>query len=202
MRSRSYYAIAGSSFLLLTIACTTQTAKPDAKRADPVVQADAKADTKHDEKKAEDSKGWHGIRPINMVGIPGDDGGELHGFPEAADDGGEGTGGHPEAADGGEVEPPRPKGKDGCREGHMRFDGKCMSKDRVSKILDKRADEAMAKVKEATKPKETAQASHDLIEQQIYQMDKAEDDLDEIIEQLQREQDAKPEPDDKKGGLP
>lgn len=182
MRSRSYYAIAGSSLLLLTIACQPN-GKRDAKRVDPtvkVIQTDPIPEDVHDptgdEKKAGDEKG-------------DGDSGEPHG----TDGGEEGTSGHPAAADGGDA-PPEPedgKGKDGCRKGHMPFEGKCVSKDRVGKILEKREEEALAKVHDAKKPKQTAQASYDLIEQQTQQIEKVEDDLDEIIEQLEKEREAK-----------
>ena len=104
----------------------------------------------------------------------------------------------PDLVDGGSGPEPglSSKGKDGCRRGQMRFDGKCMSKDRVSKILDKRGAAAREKMKNAKKPQQTAEASYDMIKQQTQQMGKVEDDLDEIIEQLEREKAEKAE----KGG--
>lgn len=69
----------------------------------------------------------------------------------------------------------------------MRFEGKCVFKDRVSKILDRREARVLSKVKKANKPQQVVEATYELIEQQTQQMGKVEDDLDEIIEQLEWE---------------
>jgi len=82
----------------------------------------------------------------------------------------------------------RRKKKDGCYAGQMQFEGRCCDKSEVDKILEQREREALVKVQTAKKPGQTADAAHELLEQQIAQMDKAEDDLDEIIEQLKEEQ--------------
>ena len=186
MRSRSYYAIAGSSLSLLIFSCLVS--KADDRKAD------AKADAKADDRK-EDAK----------EDVPGTDTGEeLHGFPEAGDDDGG------DEAGASETGAPMPKsgagtslkGADGCRKGQMPFDGICLSKDRVSEILDQRGAEALAKVKNANQPQQTAEAAYDLIEQQTYQVDKVEDDLDEIIEQLKQENAERDEKDKDGKGAP
>jgi len=194
MRSRSCYATAASSGrlwvpLLFCVACLGQDGKQDDGRAaarDRTHAADVgtdehKADEKRDEKKADEK-----IPPEH--GPDAADGGEETGDADTGS--AEETGG-PELAD------------DGCELGEMVFEGRCTSKERVSKLLDGRKAEALERVQLASKPKQAVDSAYDLIEQQTYQMDKVEDDLDEIIEQLKREQEqAKHVPDDpdKKGG--
>lgn len=180
MRSKSYYAtVVGSSFLLL-IACTTQCAKPE-HRADPALVAAEKQDEKQDEKKADEkkaeTKGVHGYGSVITTG-PMEDGGD--------ETGGESHGDTPAMGDGGPRSTHK-KTKDGCRPGAMRFEGKCLNKRKVQKILDKRDEEIKKKVQDATNAQQQADAAHDFLEQQIAQMDKTEDDLDEIIEQLKEE---------------
>lgn len=192
MRSRSYYAIAVSSFLLLTTSCFAQKAKQDDPGERPTV--DVPIDVRPDEKKADEKKADVKEDPP----------------PDETGDGPEDTSGHPAAADGGDETgddgetgaavgtSPSHKGKDGCHPGQMRFDGKCLSKDRVAKILDRREEEALAKVKHANKPKQVADAAYELIEQQTQQVEKVEDDLDEIIEQLKQEKAQKEKADKEK----
>ena len=195
MRSRSYYAIAVSSFLLLTISCVAQKAKHEDLGDRPLADV-SKADVKADVKAEKGAEGYvnHALWDFGPVmGHLPDEGetGSEHvgtsGFPAAGDGDGDGE------DDSGPEPGPSSKGKDGCRRGQMRFDGKCMSKDRVSKILDKRGAAAREKVKNAKKPQQTAEASYDMIKQQTQQMGKVEDDLDEIIEQLEREKAEKAE---------
>jgi len=65
-----------------------------------------------------------------------------------------------------------------------------MDKEMVGKILDERDEEIKAKVHNATNPKQQADAAYEFIEQEIAQMDKTEDDLDELIEQLKEQENA------------
>ena len=177
MRSRSYYAIAGSSFLLLSISCMTQSKKPE-DRPDRMVEGIADAvDAKADDKKADDKKAED----------PGDDGGwEPHGHPEALDSG------EAASSDEGGAAPPDATGGlepqiDGCALEAMQFEGKCTPKDKVEKILDRRERIALDKYQKAKKPQQAAEAAHDLLEQQVAQSGKMEDDLDEILEVLRKE---------------
>lgn len=174
MRSKSYSAIVHSSFLLLSISCMSQGHQADNKTSPAPT---ASFDTTEDAKTGEDMP-------------PEDNGEEIPDAPEAADDGGgegapeatEDSGGHDPLTAGAHKRP-----KDGCATGEMRFEGVCTDKDRVKKIVDKREEKALQKVQQATKPEQAANAAHELLEQQIAQVDKAEDDLDEIIEQLKEE---------------
>jgi len=173
MRLRSYYAIAGSSFLLLSISCLSQSPKPE-DPPDRLVEAvaDAKADKKADAKTDEkaDAKADEGD---SGEGVGTDDGGGPP--PDAA-----GT-----------------KLSDGCDREEMPFEGVCTPKDQVQKVLDIRKDVALEKYQKAERPQQAAQAGHELLEQQIAQGDKMEDDLDEIIEVLRDEKRKKDGP--KKG---
>jgi len=183
MTSKSYYTIAGSSFLLLMIGCPTLDSKRDEPLYD-VVGADAKA---ADAKKADSLPEHHNTSTDDDAGVEPE--------PEPLDTG--------DTGDTGDVGAPVGlKGTDGCHKGEMPFEGICLPKDHVGKILDKREAQVMEKVMGANTPKQAGQAAYDLIEHQAQQMDKVEDDLDEIIQQLEREQDAKKKPDDGKGGLP
>lgn len=181
MRSRSYYAIAASSFLLLAISCMVQDAKVDEKKADvPTVEAPpvgSEAGDDGDTKKAisldDTGSPFHGLLPP----AGGSEGGAIAELPDHVQQMVE--------------EPPDRE----CPTGEMDFEGKCVNKERVDKILDKRKKAALDKVKTAKKPKQTADAAYDLLEQQTAQVDKVEDDLDEIIEQLKEEKRA-----EKKGG--
>lgn len=183
MKSRSCYAIAASSFLLLG-ACPSGE-KGDSVDADPVVQTtrDVKADEKKaDEKKAESKEEAHGQQySYSSGGGVGEDEGTDSGEPVVEDTG-------EEAAEDTGADASAPPTKDGCKRGHMKFEGKCLSKERVSKILETRDEAVKEKVQTAKDPKEQAEASYDLLEQQIAHMDKTEDDLDEILEQLRLEQ--------------
>jgi hypothetical protein len=186
MRSKSYYAIAGSSILLLTLGCLSNSAKKPDRRADPAVAAaSAKADQKKDEKKAEDKAddGGFGYGDGEETGTANAEAGAVP--PDASGETGEEPFGEPESLDG---PPPSTKPRhDGCKKGAMKFEGKCLNKDRVEKILEKRDEEVKQRVYDAKSPQQQADAAHDLLEQQIAQMDKTEDDLDEIIQQLQEE---------------
>ena len=154
MRSRSYFGIAGSSFLLLfASACLVETvdegkerkerpSAPEMPPEDPTFLAPTEA------------------RP-----------------PEEPLQLGEG---------------PLPiSGDDGCLEGQMPFEGQCTDKKEVERVLEVRAKRAKKKMKKARGVKEKAKAVNDMLEQQIQQVDKAEDDLDEIIDQLEREREEK-----------
>jgi hypothetical protein len=169
MKLRSYsVTVTGSFFLLL--GCLSQStdhrpvSKADAKGIES--PEDRKEDRKADDKKAEDVKGEYGsATPPDVL------------WPAMGDDSGT-------------VEPPdeiTDGANDGCDEGEMVFEEVCTSKDRVGKVLKQRETEAVAKVKTAKRPKEQAEAAHDLMEQQMYQIDKHADDFDEIIEQLKQE---------------
>ena len=170
MRSRSYYAIAGSSCLLLLLACSSHSAEKTDERVDPTIVA---VPEKQDEKKAE-------ARPDE--GRAGRDEGPVPSIDTGAHTG--------EEPDGDPELPTAPSSKprlDGCKKGEMRFDGKCLSKKRVEKILEKRDEEVKQKVQDAKNPQQQANAAHDLLQQQIVQMEKTEDDLDEITVQLKEE---------------
>lgn len=80
-------------------------------------------------------------------------------------------------------EPPDMK----CPDGQMGFEGSCVDKTKVDRIIDTRKKKALDRVKAAKQGKQTADATYDLLEQQTAQVDKVEDDLDEIIEQLKEE---------------
>ena len=84
-----------------------------------------------------------------------------------------------------------------CPQGEMLFEGACTPKDEVSKILAMRERQALEKYRKAKEPKEAAKAAQELLEQQVVQVGKTEDDLDEIIGMLQEEQ--KKEEEEKKG---
>lgn len=79
---------------------------------------------------------------------------------------------------------------DGCGDEEMRFEGKCYPKKSVKDVLEMREAEAIRKVQEADEPVKAAKAANQLLEQQINQAAKAEDDLDEILEML-KEKDRK-----------
>lgn len=85
------------------------------------------------------------------------------------------------------VSPLSKKTKDGCAVGAMPFEGKCVNKGKIDRILERRERKALKRVQKAHKPQQMADAAGELIEQQIAQMGKAEDDLDEILEQLRAE---------------
>lgn len=202
MRSKSYYAtVVGSSFLLLLISClSSQSTKVDERDSPTAAAVVASSDDGDKPEDAYEDEAGAGLAGMSSGGESGE---ELFGFPEAADD----DGGSVEATTTGEEPLPtaskkkkKRKQKDGCYLGSMRFEGKCLDKRKVSKILDERSLAAMAKVQKAHKPEQVADAAYDLIEQQIAQMDKTEDDLDEMIEQLQDEK--REEAQAKKGGRP
>lgn len=94
---------------------------------------------------------------------------------------------------------PAPLRDDGCVDGEMPFEGSCRPKEEVQKVLRRREREALAKVQQARRPGQAAEAANDLLEQQISQAAKSEDDLDEIIEMLREEKRAKAEAKNKKG---
>ena len=179
MRSRSYYATAGSSFLLLSISCLMQGAPVEEKKADtPVVdlssggtEIDCDAETDCDAEK-----------PLSLEdGDPG-----FHRMVQGVDTGMEHVMAHlPDHMQQIE-EPPVLK----CPTGEMGFEGLCTHKDEVEKVLDKRKKIALDRVQSAKKPQQTADAAYDLLEQNTAQVDKMEDDLDEIIEQLKEEKKA------------
>ena len=68
---------------------------------------------------------------------------------------------------------------DGCADEEMRFEGRCYPKKAVKDVLEVREAEAIREVQEADEPVKQAKAAHSLLEQQISQVDKAEDDLDD-----------------------
>lgn len=160
MRSRSYSAIVLSSLLLTAISCFAQ-------------QAPASEDWE-----GRDS-GYHKEEPKEEAN------GDL---PEATEDGGGGEdSGFDEAGglDGGAA---LPEGdQDVCLKGSMVFEGRCISKTEVERLLEHREQQALKRVQQAKMPHDVADAAHDLLEKQIAQVDKAEDDLDEIIAELKKE---------------
>ena len=159
MRSRSYSAIVLSSFLLTTISCLAQQAPAPEKQEGraPGYRPSSDFDKKEDAKE------------------------ELLDF---GDDGSGNTGDElPEAG----ASLPEGQKHDDCLKGWMHFEGKCLPKEEVETILERRERRALKRVQQASKPDEAAHAAHDLLEQQIAQVDKAEDDLDEIIEELKKE---------------
>lgn len=176
MRSRSYSAIVHSSLLLFSISCLSQSSNEDgAALPDRFVDLDEEDLQKSDEKHVEVQGSETGSREAEAAS----DGEEE----ESEGEGVEGTGGEEsisEKANGGVSSKKR------CSLGSMVFEGKCHDKQKVKKIVEEREKKALAKVKKA-KPEETADAARELLEQQIVQIDKAEDDLDEIIEQLREE---------------
>ena len=200
MMSRRYYGTAGSSFwpllLLFWVACPSHGDKAGAPREidPPVVHADQakpddrKAEAKQDDRKAE-------AKQDDTHGRGGETGEEPSGEKEPPD-----LGGGEKAGDEAGTPPkgPRPKGKDGCVRGQMRFEGGCLSKERVSRLLKQREAAAMEKVRKAQTSTEAGEAAYDLIQHHTQQMGKVEDDLDEIIEQLEKENKER----DKTGGLP
>lgn len=154
MTSRSYYAIAGSSLLLLSlISC--------------------------DEGKKDDRRNLPD-RQVSFVQ-------ETQELPEEV-----------RATVSFSQEPDLPRKNDGCVVGELSFEGHCVDKERVSEIVEKRETQAIEKVKRAKRPEQKALAAHDFLEQQIVQADKVEDDLDEIIEQLEKEKAAKAKKKEKK----
>lgn len=169
MRSRSYYAVASSSLLLLSISCSPQNRKPKDAAPARVVERldDVKSEAKADEKKAE--------VVVDEASLPPD-----------ADAGAE------EQDDTGATESEGASDihADGCADAEMKFEGKCAAKNEVSKILDRREQEALDKYRTAKKPIQAAEAANEFLEQQVAKIDKTEDDLDEIIEML-REEDKK-----------
>lgn len=80
----------------------------------------------------------------------------------------------------------RPKRR--CPGGQMEFEGRCEAKEKVAQIVEEREKAALENVKKAKEAGDVAEAQNDLLEQQVAQMEKAEDDLDEIIELLEEEQ--------------
>lgn len=179
MTSRSYYALAGSSFLLLMLACPSSSTHRADRRVDPsIVAGPEKRDDKKAGAKKDDDWGPDEDETAGMA---------EPGAPAAADDGGE-TGeepfGHKESLD----RPPTSKPRaDGCKKGRMKFEGKCRSKERVAKVLENRGEEIKRKLRNASTAQQQADAAHDLLEQQIAQMEVTEDNLDEIIRQLEQE---------------
>jgi len=147
MTSRSYYAIAGSSFLLLSlISCD-----------------EGKKDDRRDSPNRQVSLAQEGDNAPEVVS-------EIADLPSHLPTASVPTSKH-----------------DGCFVGELQFEGRCVDKKRVSEIVEKREAYAIEKVKKAKRPEQKALATHDLLEQQIVQADKVEDDLDEIIEQLEEE---------------
>jgi len=176
MRSRSYSAIVHSSLLLFSISCLSQSPKEDgAALPDRFVVLVEEDLQKNDEKHVEVQSFETGSSEAEAV----NDGEEEEGEGEGV----EGTGGEDPVSEkaGGGV-----SSKKRCPFGSMVFEGKCHDKQKVKEIVEEREKNALVKVKKA-KPEETADAARELLEQQIVQIDKAEDDLDEIIEQLREE---------------
>jgi len=178
MRSRSYFAIVLSSFLLASVSCLSQAQKADSK-------SESKFDRAKDEKKEEHQPQFESTSE-DAKPVSGDD--DTKG-PDAVDTGTDDADDADDDADNGGEEPTYLR--DGCSRGLMMFEGVCTSKDKVDQILDRRSREALEKLQTAKKPKQSAEAAGYLIEQNIAQMDKAEDDLEEIIEQLKEENAAK-----------
>jgi hypothetical protein len=186
MRSKSYYAtVVGSSFLLLAISCMAQGTRVEEKKADvpavgmpPVGSDDSGSDTKGIAL-GDGGSGFQAMLPVAGTGGPA-----IAHLPDHIQQ---------------QVVVEEPHELQ-CPTGEMDFEGKCVNKIKVDKVLDKRKKKALDRVKAAKKPKQTADASYDLLEQNTAQVDKMEDDLDEIIEQLQQEK--KEEELDKKGGRP
>lgn len=168
MKSRSYSAVASSSLLLLSISCL---APKDDKHEDvtQVSVVDAGVDDGKADEKAEEAKA--------------DDGSEEPHEDEQSSHEAEDSGAQDET--GGET---APAPRDGCGADEMHFEGECRPKEKIKKVLDEREREALEKYHKAAKPQQAAEAAHELLEQQVAQVEKAEDDLDEILEILREEQ--------------
>jgi hypothetical protein len=68
----------------------------------------------------------------------------------------------------------------------MLFEYRCQPKEKVDQIIEVRESKALEDAHQANLPSEKIDATREFIEQQVIQAEKAEDDLDEIIEQLKR----------------
>ena len=167
MKSRSYCEIAIGSLLLLAGCPNSSDSKDGTTAGEESVVSVRKEDRKADEKKAD---------------VPS----TTAGFGTAGGDDAGGDSGEPEGETGHEPLSTSTGAQDGCEDGEI-FEDHCMPKEKVSEILKERDREAVAKVQQATKPSDRIKAASELLEQQIYQVDKTEDDLDEIIEQLRQE---------------
>jgi len=164
MRSRSSSTLRASSVAaLLCLACET--------RADPRPESDIMSPTTRVEEKA-DSVADEGTEEVDVEASTS--------TPEIAED-------------------PQPRANPAdvvdavldaaCPEGHLWFDGRCTPKKTMKKALEKKDDEVLAKVKNPGDVRDSSDASTALIEQQIVQARKSEDDLDEIIRILEQRQD-------------
>lgn len=165
MRLRSYSAIVGLSLLWLATACQAQGATP---REDEPVASLVQEDPQSNED----------MEPVIEEPVP----------EEAAVM----TGGSEKGVLLVE-EPPTPKTAAAskkiveCPKGSMLFEGECTHKDKVGKIVDRRKKKAKAKIYSAA-PSASGEAANDLLQSAIVQMEKSEDNLDEMIEQLKEEQ--------------
>lgn len=83
--------------------------------------------------------------------------------------------------------PSEPEIVEPCPDGQMLFEGACTAKTEVGVVLEQRDDAIILDLQEPASAVEEVDAQHQLIEQQIVQVDKTADDLDEIIHDLQRE---------------
>lgn len=116
-----------------------------------------------------------------------DDGGDGGGegvvveepLPPEGDSGVEDTYGNPQAL---RHSAPVPS----CPTGQMLFEYRCQPKEKVDQIIEVRESKALEDAHQANLPSEKIDATREFIEQQVIQAEKAEDDLDEIIEQLKR----------------
>jgi hypothetical protein len=179
MTSRSYFATAGSSLLLLSFSSLSCMQKSPSGFDEVPARAAFGEDKARDEDK--DSSSDSGALP-DFPDPDLLDGGEA---VDGDDDGGSAA---PEGDDddGGE-EAKATVHADGCGDGEMQFEGKCTSKAVVKKILDKRDKAAVEEVFKAPKGAPKARAYGALLEHQVAQVEKTEDDLDEILEILREE---------------
>lgn|GEM_PF-5331708 len=171
MRSRRCFATAVSSLLLLAIAC--EGAEP--RDATVPARAAGGGEVEHKEPPPPPVPGAPPSEAPEQTGVEDDP------PPENAD-----PGSPPED---GVSKTKRPeRGRDGCRLGEMRFEGECWSKKYVKMLLKRREQEALEKVQKARDVADAAQGARDLLEQKTVQMDKVEDDLDEILDEFRRQQ--------------
>lgn len=193
MKSRSYCAIVGSSLLLLSVSCTSQSSK-SAEQAASLAPPRGDVGSSSTDESSTAAEEHHGDGGDEKADAKADTFGRGVSVAKARQLGSEGAGAASEEGgtgdEGSEGAPgeERRLSADGCADGEMQFEGACRSKEKVKKILDKRKREAMDSYRKAKRPEEAAQAAHDLLEQQVAQVEKTEDDLDEILEMLREEQ--------------
>jgi hypothetical protein len=165
MRSRSYFGIA--SLFLFASACLAAP-KEDARQAVEDVLPEAKAPLPKDKIVFEVPVEGYAMMPDPMP-VP---------VPEATDTSSSGCGEDTED----EIPSDLPMRSDGCLEGEMLIDGTCSSKEKIAVEQEAKDETAKKRYKKSKRPAEKAKAAHDILEQQVVQMDRTLDDLDEIQE--------------------